>query len=159
MLPCHIRWGIRRDMPEVLAIESEVFAYAWSEDDFIRCLRQRNCIQMVAERNESVVGFVVYELHKTRLHILNLAVDPTYQRQRVGAQLVNKLLLKLAPQRRSRIMLEVCETNLGAQLFFRAMGFRAISVLREFYEDTDEDAYLMQLSLPGTTPALEEAPA
>ena len=159
MLPCHIRWGIRRDMPEVLAIESEVFAYAWSEDDFIRCLRQRNCIQMVAERNESVVGFVVYELHKTRLHILNLAVDPTYQRQRVGAQLVNKLLLKLSPQRRSRIMLEVRETNLGAQLFFRAMGFRAISVLHEFYEDTDEDAYLMQLSLPGTTPALEEAPA
>ena len=159
MLPCHIRWGIRRDMPEVLAIESEVFAYAWSENDFIRCLRQRNCIQMVAERNESVVGFVVYELHKTRLHILNLAVDPTYQRQRVGAQLVNKLLLKLAPQRRSRIMLEVRETNLGAQLFFRAMGFRAISVLHEFYEDTDEDAYLMQLSLPGTTPALEEAPA
>ena len=41
-------------------------------------------------------------------------------------------------------MLEVRETNLAAQLFFRGQGFRAVSVLREFYDDTPEDAYLMQ---------------
>ena len=41
-------------------------------------------------------------------------------------------------------MLEVRETNLPAQLFFRQLGFRAVSVLRDFYEDTTEDAYLMQ---------------
>jgi ribosomal-protein-alanine N-acetyltransferase len=38
----------------------------------------------------------------------------------------------------------VRETNLSAQLFFRSLGFRAVSVLRDFYEDTTEDAYLMQ---------------
>ena len=36
------------------------------------------------------------------------------------------------------------ETNLSAQLFFRDAGFRAVSVLRDFYDDTTEDAYLMQ---------------
>jgi len=41
-------------------------------------------------------------------------------------------------------MLEVRETNLDAQLFFRRMGFRAVSVLRDFYDDTVEDAYVMQ---------------
>jgi ribosomal-protein-alanine N-acetyltransferase len=40
--------------------------------------------------------------------------------------------------------LEIRETNLPAQLFFRAAGFRAVSVLRSFYADTPEDAYLMQ---------------
>ena len=45
----HIRWMIRRDMPEVLQIERTSFEYPWSEEDFIRCLRQRNCIGMVAE--------------------------------------------------------------------------------------------------------------
>ena len=65
----HIRWMIRRDMPEVLDIESESFEFPWSEDDFIRCLRQRNCIGMVAELDDQVVGFMIYELHKTRLHI------------------------------------------------------------------------------------------
>ena len=47
-------------------------------------------------------------------------------------------------QRRNRILLEIRETNLDAQLFFRDSGFRAISVLRDFYDDTTEDAYLMQ---------------
>jgi ribosomal-protein-alanine N-acetyltransferase len=143
--PVHIRWMIRRDMPEVLGIESRSFEYPWSEDDFIRCLRQRNCIGMVAEHHERIVGFMIYELHKNRLHILNFAVHDQFRRRGVGTQMVRKLVGKLAPQRRNRIMLEVRETNLPAQFFFRDAGFKAISLLRDFYEDTTEDAYLMQL--------------
>ena len=140
----HIRWMIRRDMAEVLEIENNSFEFPWSEQDFIRCLRQRNCIGMVAEFEERVVGFMVYELHKDQLHILNFAVHPDFQRRAVGKQMVGKLISKLSHQRRNRILLEVRETNLSAQLFFRNLGFRAVSVLRDFYDDTTEDAYLMQ---------------
>jgi ribosomal-protein-alanine N-acetyltransferase len=140
----HIRWMIRRDMPEVLDIETRSFEFPWSEEDFIRCLRQRNCIGMVAEYDERVVGFMIYELHKNRLHILNFAVRPEFRRRGVATAMVKKLIGKLSQQRRNRILLEIRETNLGAQLFFRDSGFRAISVLRDFYEDTTEDAYLMQ---------------
>jgi ribosomal-protein-alanine N-acetyltransferase len=140
----HIRWMIRRDMPAVLGIENRCFEFAWNEDDFIRCLRQRNCIGMVAEQDDQVVGFMIYELHKNRLHILNFAVHPDHRRQGVGHAMVSKLLGKLSHERRNRIMLEVRETNLDAQLFFKSIGFRAISVLRDFYDDTVEDAYLMQ---------------
>src|SRR5213595_1752032 len=86
-LPVHIRWMIRRDMPEVLAIEQECFEFAWKEDDFICCLRQRNCIGMVAEASERVVGFMVYELHKHRLHVLNFAVSERFRRRAVGSQM------------------------------------------------------------------------
>lgn len=143
-LRVHIRWMIRRDMSEVLRIESEGFEFPWSEDDFVRCLRQRNCIGMVAEHDDRVVGFMIYELHRTRLHLLNFAVTDEFRRRRVGTQMLTKLLAKLSSQRRTRIALEVRETNLAAQIFFRSMGFRAISVLRDFYDDTTEDAYLMQ---------------
>lgn len=140
----HIRWMIRRDMPSVLAIEEASFEYPWSEEEFIRCLRQRNCIGMVAERDDEVVGYMIYELHKNRLHLLNFAVSVEYRRQSVGRSMIEKLNSKLSNDRRNRVMLEVRETNLGAQLFFKILGFRAVSVLRDFYEDTTEDAYLMQ---------------
>jgi ribosomal-protein-alanine N-acetyltransferase len=140
----HIRWMIRRDMPEVLAIESQSFEFPWSEEDFINCLRQRNCIGMVAEHDERVVGFMIYELNKTRIRVLNFAVAEAFRRRGAGSQMMGKLVAKLSSQRRSRITLEVRETNLSAQLFFRAAGFRAVSVLRQFYADTPEDAYLMQ---------------
>jgi len=152
----HIRWMIRRDMPEVLEIENGSFEFSWSEDDFIRCLRQRNCIGMVAEHDERIVAFMIYELHKNRLHVLNFAVRPELRRRGIGSQMMRKLVQKLSNQRRNRIMLEVRETNLPAQLFFRASGFRAVSLLREFYEDTPEDAYLMQFNY--VPEVLEAAP-
>ena len=154
----HIRWMIRRDMAEVLQIECGNFEFPWIDEDFLRCLRQRNCIGMVAEHEGRVVGFMIYELHRTRIHVLNFAVDTTFQRCGVGSQLVAKLIAKLSVQRRSRILLEIRETNLGAQLFFRENGFRAITVLHSFYDDTPEDAYLMQYRYRVEKPEVVEVP-
>lgn len=142
-----IRWMIRRDMADVLRIERESFDFNWSEEDFLACLRQRNCIGMVAEYDNQVVGFMIYELHKTRLRILNFAVGAGERRLGVGAQMIEKLVSKLSQQRRHEIILEVRETNLCAQLFFQSQGFRAIQVMRNHYEDSSEDAYIMEYRL------------
>ena len=141
---CWVRWMIRRDMPRVLEIENRCFDNPWTEDDFIRCLLHRNCIGMVAEVGDGTSGFMIYELHKNRLHLLSLAVDPIYQRRGIGSVMLRKLTNKLSRDRRNRIMLEASERNLDAHLFFRKIGFKAISVLKDFYDASKDDAYLMQ---------------
>ena len=140
----HIRWMIRRDMPEVMTTERASFEYAWTEDDFLRCLRQRNCIGMVAEADDRVIGFMIYELHKSRLHILNFAVHPSARRSGIGGLMVAKLVNKLSTHRRQKISLAVRERNLAAQVFFRAFDFKATKVLRNYYEDSGEDAFQME---------------
>ena len=65
--------------------------------------------------------------------------------------MVAKLISKLSSHRRTRITLEVRETNLAAQLFFRKQGFRAVRVLRAYYEDSGEDAFLMQYTIADDT--------
>jgi ribosomal-protein-alanine N-acetyltransferase len=140
----HIRWMIRRDMPEVMRTERASFEYAWTEDDFLRCLRQRNCIGMVAEENDHVAGFMIYELHKTRLNVLNFAVHPTVRRVGIGGMLIAKLEYKLVSHHRQKITLAVRERNLAAQMFFRSHGFQATKLLRNYYEDSGEDAYHME---------------
>ena len=140
----HIRWMIRRDMPEVLATELSSFEYAWTEDDFLRCLRQRNCIGMVAETDEHVIGFMIYELHRSRLHILNFAVHPEVRRTGIGKQMLSKLVNKLSTHRRQKITLAVRERNLEAQMFFSRHDFKATRVLRHYYEDSGEDAFQME---------------
>lgn len=140
---CYVRWMIRRDMPMVLAIEEASFEFPWSYEEFIRCLR--HSIGMVAEMDDEVVGYAIYEIHRNRLHLLKIAVNPNLRRCGIGSMLMDnlagKLYSNLPPH---RIMLKVRETNLDAQLFFKKLGYRAISVLRDFYEDTTEDAYLME---------------
>lgn len=138
-----VRWMIRRDMPAVLAIEKASFEFPWLEDDFIRCLRQRNCIGMVAEYEERIVGFMIYDLSRTGLHVRNFAVHPSYRLRGVGHAMVWKMVSKLR-QRRNKIILEVRETNLAAQLFFQKLGFLATFVLKDFYDDNSENAYRMK---------------
>jgi [ribosomal protein S18]-alanine N-acetyltransferase len=151
-----IRWMIRRDMDEVLRIESCSFEFPWREDDFIRCLRNQNCIGMVVEHDNRVVGFMICEFHKTRIHVLNFAVAANARRQGYGRAMVDKLCSKLSHQRRTRIVLEVRDSNLPAQLFFRACGFRAMRVLRDYYADTTDDAYVMQYRLKTTPQTLDQ---
>jgi len=142
-LQVHIRWMIRRDMPEVLAIEAGQESLPWMEDEFLKVLRQRNCIGMVAEADEQIVGFMIYELNRHKLQILNFAVHPRFRRRGVATQMAAKLVGKLSNQRRTKITLHLRESNLAAQLFFRAIGFKAMEVVREHFDDTGEDAYVM----------------
>lgn len=146
-LDVQIRWLIRRDMPEVLQIEQASFSTAWTDEDFLSCLRQRNCIGMVAEHNHQIVGFMIYELHKSKLHILNFAVLQDFRRMGVGRQMILRLIDKLSQQRRNEILLDLRESNLDGQLFFRTQGFRAVRIVRSHYDDTEEDAYIMQFRL------------
>jgi ribosomal-protein-alanine N-acetyltransferase len=140
----HIRWLVSRDMEEVLDIEQESFEFPWTEEDYLRCLRSRNCIGMVAEYHDQVAGYMIYELGKNKIQLLNMATAIQFRRCGVATQMIAKLTGKLSQQRRNRITFEIRETNLPAQLFFRSAGFRAIQVLRNFYEHMQEDAYLMQ---------------
>lgn len=140
-----IRWAIRRDMPAMTEIERLSFEFPWTEQDFTNALRHRNCIGMVIELgDDNVVGFFVYELFRNRIHVLNLAVHPNWRRMGLGTTIVHKLRSKLSPQRRTKLVVEVRETNLAAQLFFRSCEFKATKVLRDYYKESPEDCYLFE---------------
>lgn len=103
-VPVHMRWMLRRDMSEVTAIDHACYKDPWTEEDYLRRLRERKTIGMVAERTETnVAGFVVYSLHKYYLTIDSLGVDPRYQDVGVGKQLIQKIINKLSPSRRMMI--------------------------------------------------------
>ena len=151
-LPPQMRWLIRRDMPEVMEIENRSYEFPWTEEEFLACLRQKNCIGTVYESSQGYIdGFMVYELHKFTLRLLNLAVAPEVRQTGVGRSMVQRLIDKLSQQKRRFIEAEVRETNLKAQLFFSGAGFKAVQVLRRHYDETNEDAYLFRYSLPGET--------
>ena len=141
----HSRWMIRRDMPEVLAIDKASTDYPWSEQEFLENLRQCNCVGKVAELDHSgdqIAGFIIYELERTKMVITRLAVFP-FRRYGVGRHMVSELMRKLRPNRRSRLEIRIRESSLAAQLFMRSMGFRSSGVIREHFADSGEDAYVM----------------
>ncbi len=85
---CHIRWMIRGDMPSVLEIENRSFEFPWTEDEFIRCLRQRDCIGMVCREVWEVVGFMIYELHTKASTSFPLPSTRSFAENGVGSAMV-----------------------------------------------------------------------
>ncbi|MEZ6108594.1 MAG: GNAT family N-acetyltransferase [Pirellulaceae bacterium] len=116
-------------MPEVLRIESGSFEFPWTEEDFIRCLRQRNCIGMVAEV-ESKVASGSMSSTRTSCIFSTFAVHDEHRRGGVVRRWWRSLLVSFSSNRRSRILLEVRETNLAALGLFRNLGFRAVRCSR-----------------------------
>ena len=142
-----VRWMVRRDFEQVLAIEQECFEFAWTEEEFRQCLQQPNCLGMVAEHEGRVVGFVVYETPKNRILVTNIATDPEFQRHGIARQMIQKLVAKMIYQQRHKLTIEIRETNLPALLCFRALGFRVSTVRKNFYDDQSEDVYVLQYRL------------
>lgn len=148
--PCtvHIRWMIRRDMPEVLEIEKATFRDdAWQEEDFLRSLRQNNIIGMVADYDGAIIGYMLYQLHKHRFELLTLVTCPVWRNRGVGSQMVDKMIAKMSNMRRHRLDIEVSEMNLKALKFLAKRGFRAVGVLRNGWRCGERDAYQMRWAL------------
>ena len=143
----HIRWMIVRDYLEVLEIDRKCNPkHAWMEDELTTLLRRKDCIGMIAERGEKVIGFFVYVLHKKEIQLLRICVDPKYAGRGVDWQIMDKLKSKLSPIRRTSLMMAVRETELPLQLFFRTNGLKSVKVMPGFFED-GEDAYQMEYHL------------
>ncbi len=142
-LLCDIRWMNRGDFPEVLHIEQQTFEEGWDEEDFLRALRHRSCVGMVAEHQDTVVASLIYELFAKHFSILTVAVHPSWRRLGVGDQIVQKMASKLSPDKRTAITTVIRETNMQALKYFGKRAFKAKKVLRGHFEDTGEDGVLM----------------
>ena len=145
-----IRWMIRDDFARVLDLEKQIFEFPWSEDELFSCLKMTRVIGLVIEYHHKIIGYMVYELNKDHIVILNLAVESDFQRRNVGSQLLKRLMEKLSSTKRNRMTVTVRESNLSAQMFFSAHDFRATSIIKKSYEENDEDAYVMQYTEPFT---------
>jgi GNAT superfamily N-acetyltransferase len=114
-----------------------------ADSRFCRFLKLNNYIGVVAEKWGRMLGFTVRSIHKHGIVIANMAIDPEFRRLGIGTELIDHAKCNLN-ERRNRIEVWLRESDLPAQLFFRSQGFRAEQGLRRFYEDTDEDAFVME---------------
>ena len=130
-----VRWLTIPDLPRVMEI-LEGNGIDIPEAELRLMLRQRNVIGMVAECSGLVSGVVVYALEKQAIDIHLLAVDPGQQWTGIGRGMIDKLKTKMTDKRRS-LFATVSEYDVAAQMFSKAMGFRAVETLHDWDDQWD----------------------
>lgn len=140
------RWLIRRDTPTVLAIEQLGSTDPWTEADLLKHLKCRNKIGCVCTNDDlnEIYGYMVYELHKSRVHIERLCVDPAMRRRGVAAAMISRLKDKFINQRRRYLTANVHESQLAVQLTLASQGFVATGMEGELIEFEYQTAASLQ---------------
>lgn len=126
-----VRYMIQADLPQVCQIETIVYRDPWTHADFTESLKARTVIGLVADCPEVqnlVIGYLLYEIRKRHLHILNLTVTTDFQRKGTGTAILTKLKSKLT-DKSDAITVHIDRDNVDANDFLRANGFRAAKLI------------------------------
>jgi ribosomal-protein-alanine N-acetyltransferase len=133
---------------EILEIERSVFDTPWTGEMFRQEVRGVFGSQaIVALVGGQVAGYQIAWFIEDETHLVNIAVHKSYQAQGIGALLLNHLIDESLVRNKLIVTLEVRESNVAAQAFYRRFLFRTIGVRKGYYSDNREDALLMVLDL------------
>ena len=155
-----IRFMRLKDVDAVAAIEQETFARPWSRESFRQELT-RNAVAryLVAEEDGKILGYAGAWVILDESHITNIAVREEARGRGIGKKLTSRLLQILSNLGACYATLEVRVSNERAQNLYRSLGFISVGKRKRYYEDNNEDAYLMVCEhLPEADPDYSEEP-
>ena len=140
----HLSAMRRRHLRSVLRIEAQVYPRPWSLSLFMSELALRTSRAYVVARIDGfVVGYAGMMLAGDDAHITTIAVDPEWQRYKIGTRLLLQLIEEAIRRDARHVTLEVRVTNNPAQAMYRLFGFRPAGVRKNYYAETNEDALVM----------------
>ncbi len=145
--------GIRPMTPDdldiVFDIEKRAYEFPWTRGIFRECLRA-GYPAWVMERADAVVAYGIISVAASEAHILNLCVDPAWQRRGLGRKMLELLLLAARRLTAESVFLEVRASNHRAAAIYEQAGFRRIGLRKRYYRGPDgqrEDAVVLARSL------------
>lgn len=86
--------------------------------------------------DNKVTSFIHISSNYEIIDILNIVVEPKYEKQGIGTKLINHII-KNKDQNATKIMLEVREDNLKAINFYQKNNFKIISKRKKYYQNID----------------------
>jgi ribosomal protein S18 acetylase RimI-like enzyme len=137
-----IRWCLQSDLGFVADIESRAYEYPLEYEDFILCLKREDHVGLVVEKDNKIVGFMLYRIKKDHYEVISMAVDPSYGREGAGSQLITYLIHKI----KRKIKMVVSDKNLKAHMFLKKNGFTAMNIHQNWF-GPNHHGYEFSLSL------------
>jgi ribosomal-protein-alanine N-acetyltransferase len=138
------------DIWGVMAIESHVYQFPWSERIFRDCLSSGYHAWVYEGAGVIVAYGIISKVAASEAHILNICVHPDIQMSGYGRKMVEKLICVAAAQQAQSIFLEVRPSNYGAIRLYERLGFEEIGIRKGYYQavgNKREDALTMELKL------------
>jgi [ribosomal protein S18]-alanine N-acetyltransferase len=129
-----IRNIIKQDLDQILSIDTQVARDPWTEKIFSDCISMYNGI--VAVIDQKIVGYGIIAIYNSisEAHVLNLAVDPLWQRQGIASKLLDNLInYNNANNKKTVIFLESSKNNIAAINLYKKFNFTESYIRKNYY--------------------------
>ena len=139
----------RERIAELMVLERQIYPFPWTSGNFEDALRSGYSAWTLVADDNAIMAYAVAMLAVDEAHLLNLAVDPRWQRQGCGWRLLHWMARTMHEYGARSLLLEVRPSNIGAQLMYRRYGFEKIGMRRGYYpaQRGREDAIVMRVAL------------
>jgi ribosomal-protein-alanine N-acetyltransferase len=136
------------DLDTVHAVEIRAYEFPWTVGIFRDCLRA-DYPAWVMQHEGRIIGYFLMSIAADEAHVLNICIDPNFQGQGLGRQLLRALVRVARGRRAERVFLEVRPSNTGAIALYHSEGFNEIGRRPRYYPARDgrEDALVMAIEL------------
>ncbi|UTA54164.1 ribosomal protein S18-alanine N-acetyltransferase [Lysobacter soli] len=136
------------DLDAVHAVEIRAYEFPWTVGIFRDCLRA-DYPAWVMQHEGRIIGYFLMSIAADEVHVLNICIDPNFQGQGLGRQLLRALVRVARGRKAERVFLEVRPSNAGAIALYHSEGFNEIGRRPRYYPARDgrEDALVMAIEL------------
>jgi ribosomal-protein-alanine N-acetyltransferase len=134
----------RRHLRSVLQIEAQVYPRPWTLGLFLSELNLHTARSyFVARVGSRVVGYGGIMLSLEDAHVTTLAIDPAWQRNKLGQRLMVVLVREAVRRGAKNLTLEVRVSNEAAKGLYRRFGLAPAGLRKGYYLESGEDAIVM----------------
>lgn len=130
------------DVVRISEIENVSFSEPWSKDSFRSLIENPDFITIGCYIDRVLAGYVFYYIVMNELHIMNIAVHPTYRKMSCGTKLLSEVHKEGMKRKLNFAYLEVRETNEAAMKLYAKLGYKNVGRRIRYYAN-EEDALLM----------------
>ena len=141
----YIKLGVESDFNQIVEIENELDLPITNLKLFSNLIINENIIVLKSYSTNQILAFVQFQGDKEELEIIGLGVKKQYQNNGLGKKILNYLINKGY----HKIHLEVSKINTEALKLYYSLGFKKISIRKNYYltkYNTKEDALLLNLT-------------
>lgn len=134
------------DAKGIYGVEEESFSVPWSMKSILSDLANTDVTlyYVLAGEDGSIEGYAGLWYVVDEGQITNIALKKAYRGKGYGELLLRVLMEKAWDVGCASIFLEVRVSNVQALGLYRKLGYKVVSVRKEYYSDPTEDAYVMR---------------
>ena len=140
------RNAVDKDVPRLTELERENFSNLGTLTNFSMQISFPGSFIVLAHDFDTTLGYVQFTYNMRFITLVAVVVNACNRRQGVGTYLVKHVHERLSKEGFPTIMTVVQGKNIAAQLMFKKLGYKSISILRH-HEHRDQDNYLMEYSI------------